>query len=77
MLSGLTPPAAGRIGLEGVHDLAVGVGRKLRHQHLDALILGLESDEGLGAGEADQRRDADPDARRKNRIRGERGANGR
>ena len=45
MLSGLMPPAAGGIGLEGVRDFAIGLGRQLRHQHLDALVLGLEADE--------------------------------
>ena len=76
MLSGLTPPAPPGLALKAVHDLVIGVGRKLRHQHLDALIVGLEADEGFGAVEADQRRDADPDARRKNRVGGKRRAYG-
>ena len=42
---GLDAAGARRIGLEGIHDFAIGLGRKLRHQHLDALILGFESDE--------------------------------
>ena len=59
MLSGLTPPVPPGSVLKAFIDLGVGLGRKLRDQHLDALILGLETDE-FGAGEADQRRHADP-----------------
>ena len=74
---GLDAVAAGGIGLEGVHDLAIGVGRKLRHQHLDALVLGFESDEGFGADEADQRRHPDPGSRRENRVCGAGGTEGK
>ncbi len=48
----LYAPGARRIGLEGGRDFAIGVGREFCHQYLDALVLGFEADESLGAGEA-------------------------
>src|SRR5260370_1347750 len=39
------PGGAGGIGLEGAGDFAIGLGGQVRHQHLDALVLGLEPDE--------------------------------
>ena len=41
----LDAAGAAGIGLEGIGDLAIGLGGQVRHQHLDALILGLEADE--------------------------------
>ena len=76
MLSGLMPPVPPGIGLEGIGDLAIGLGGQVGDQHLDALVLGLEADECLGLVEADQRRHADPGARREDRVGGERGRHG-
>src|SRR5712671_4317667 len=41
----LDAAAACRVGLEGIHDFAIGLGRQLGYQDLDALVLGFESDE--------------------------------
>ena len=68
----LDAAGAAGIGLEGIDDLAIGLGGQVGDQDLDALILGLEAGEGLGLVEADQRRHADPGARRKDRVCGER-----
>jgi hypothetical protein len=51
--------------LEGGRDLLVGLGRQVGDHNLDALILGLEADEGFGAVEPHQGHHADPRARRK------------
>ena len=56
---------AARVGLEGVDDLVVGVRRQVGDDDLDALIFRLESDEGFGADQPDQRDHADPGAGRK------------
>ena len=68
----LDAAGAAGIGLEGIGDLAIGLGGQVGDQHLDALVLGLEAGECLGLVEADQRRHADPGARRENRVGGER-----
>ena len=49
MLSGLTPPVPPGLALKAFDDFAIGLGRQLRHQHLDALVLGLEPGERFGS----------------------------